>query len=101
MLHILHLEDNADDAFLIQQTLLDHKIDAEIQQVPTRAAFLDALERGGFDLILADSYLPGLDGAEAMKMARAKYPEVSMIAVSGAVNEVHAQAVMDVARRVA
>jgi len=95
MLHILHLEDNADDAFLIQQALADNQLDIEIEQVPTRAAFLDALERGGFDLILADSSLPGLDGPEAMKMARAKYPDVPMIAVSGAVNGERAHAVME------
>ncbi len=96
MLHILHLEDNADDAFLVQQALVDQKIEVEIEQAPTRAAFLDALERGGFDLILADSSLPGLDGAEALKMARAKYPDVPMIAISGAVSEERAQAVMEV-----
>jgi len=45
----LHLEDTADDAFLFKQALPGNQVEAEFEQVPTRAAFLDALEQGGFE----------------------------------------------------
>jgi signal transduction histidine kinase/FixJ family two-component response regulator len=96
MLHILHLEDSPDDAFLIKQALVDHQLDVEVAQVTSRADFLAALERDGFDLILADSSLPGLDGTAALKLARERYPDVPMIAVSGAVDEKRAEAVLSV-----
>ncbi|MCE0484323.1 MAG: ATP-binding protein [Methylacidiphilales bacterium] len=95
MLHILHLEDSAEDAFLIEQAFVERQIEAIFKQVKDRAEFLPALEEGGFDLVLADSSLPGIDGVEALKMVRQKYPEVPMIAVSGAITEKRAQAVYE------
>ncbi len=47
MLHILHLEDNADDAFLIRQALADQQLEVEVSQVSNKAEFLAALERAG------------------------------------------------------
>lgn len=94
MLSILHLEDREEDAYLIEQAFIDYQLEARFIQVKDRSEFLSALERGEFDLILADSSLPGLDGADAMKMARQKYPDVPMIAVSGAVTEERAQRVL-------
>ncbi len=91
MLHILHLEDSADDAFLIKHALLDHQLEIEVTQASSRAEYVAALESGGFDLILADSSLPGMDGTEALKMARQKYPELPMISVSGDLNKAHAK----------
>src|SRR5690348_2852488 len=95
MLNILHLEDREEDAYLIEQSLKHHHVEAEFTRAGNRAEFSSALEKGGFDLMLADNALPGLDGAEAMKLARQKYPDLPMIAVSGAVTKDRAQAVLD------
>ncbi len=74
MLHVLHLEDDVNDAFLIKQALVDHHVDVDVRQVTNRAEFLTALEAGGFDLILADSSLPGIQGTEALKMGGPSIP---------------------------
>jgi len=44
---------------------------------------LDALRRGGVDLLLADLRMPGLDGLELLRAARLLAPEVEVIVLSG------------------
>lgn len=86
-LRILHLEDNELDAELVQAYLLDGGLNAEITRVDTREDFTAAVERGGIDLILADYNLPQFDGLEALDIARAKYPDIPFIIISGALGE--------------
>lgn len=93
-LRVLHLEDSAADAFLIQKALTDSAVKASFTLIQSRADFLKALESGGFDMILADSALPGLDSLEALKLVHARYPHVAILAVSGAFTEDRARAVL-------
>jgi two-component system response regulator HydG len=44
---------------------------------------LDALRRGGVDLLLADLRMPGLDGLELLRAAKLLTPEVEVIVLSG------------------
>ena len=46
-----------------------------------------ALERGGIDLILSDCALPDFDGMAALKIARANWPAIPLIFVSGTLGE--------------
>jgi len=46
-------------------------------------AALDALRRGGVDLLLADLRMPGLDGLELLRAAKLIAPEVEVIVLSG------------------
>lgn len=87
MLRILHLEDSADDAFLIKTTLSRHGIAADFTLVRNRAEFTDALNHQPCNLILCDNGLPGFTGLEALRMAREKYPHIGFICVSGAAAE--------------
>jgi PAS domain S-box-containing protein len=86
-LRVLHLEDNPTDAELIRQTLVEGGISCDVAMVDTREGFLAALQRGGFDIILADYRLPAFDGPSALKIAREKCPEVPFIMVSGILGE--------------
>ncbi|MDQ4121584.1 MAG: response regulator [Acidobacteriota bacterium] len=86
-LKILHLEDNELDAELVQAYLLDGGFDAEVARVDTREDFTAEIERGGIDLILADYNLPSFDGLLALEIARAKYPDIPFIIISGALGE--------------
>ncbi len=86
-LQILSLEDDPADADLILATLAQANIKCEAVQVETELAFLDALERGGFDLILSDHSLPTFDGLSALKIALGKAPDVPFIFVSGSMGE--------------
>jgi PAS domain S-box-containing protein/putative nucleotidyltransferase with HDIG domain len=86
-LRILHLEDDRHDAELAQATLEADGLACAVTRVDTRADFLAAVERGGFDLILADYSLPGYDGLSALGLVREQRPEVPFIVVSGTLGE--------------
>ncbi len=87
ILRILQLEDSPLDAELERDSLADGGIHCEIERVQTSHEFAAALQRGGFDLILADYVLPGFDGLAALEMARRARPEVPFIIVSGTLGE--------------
>jgi PAS domain S-box-containing protein/putative nucleotidyltransferase with HDIG domain len=87
VLRILHLEDDLDDAELVRRMLAADSLDCEITRVDTRADFQAAIERGGFDLILADYSLRSFDGLSALAQARRVLPSVPFILVSGSLGE--------------
>jgi signal transduction histidine kinase len=86
-LHILHLEDNPNDAALIQSTLEAGGIVCAVNRVENREDFVAALEHGGIDLILSDFTLPSFDGLSAAKIVHDKCPGIPFIHVSGTVGE--------------
>ena len=86
-LRILHLEDNPVDADLIRATLAAEGVVCEAVRVEARSDFVDAVESGGFDLILADYNLPAFDGISALAIAKEKCPEIPFIFVTGSLGE--------------
>jgi len=86
-LRILHLEDDPNDAALVQSTLEAEGIPCVTTCVQTRPAFVAALEKGGIDLILSDYSLPSFDGLAATSIVRARWPAVPVILVSGTLGE--------------
>jgi PAS domain S-box-containing protein len=86
-LRILHLEDDPRDAELIQDTLETDGIRCSVQRVETEADFVASLQKGEFDLILADYTLPSFDGLSAMHIARQNWPHLPFIFVSGTLDE--------------
>src|ERR1700726_4662242 len=86
-LRILSLEDDPKDAELVQETLESDGISCQITRVETETDFIAWLERGSFDLILADYTLPSFDGLSALKIARQRWPHVPFIFVSGTLGE--------------
>src|SRR6201987_271642 len=91
-LRILLLEDNVQDAELIQELLeADHFV-CEVTRVQTRAEFVAALEHSGIDLILADYKLPSFDGLSALKLALSARTDLPFIFVSGFGEEIAIEA---------
>jgi hypothetical protein len=86
-LHILHLEDDANDAALVESILKGDGITCAIQCVQSRNDFVGALERGGVDLILSDYSLPAFDGLSALEIRNARWPGIPLILVSGTLGE--------------
>ena len=86
-LHILHLEDDPNDAALVQVTLEADGIDCAVTRAETRDDFVAALERGGVDLVLSDYSLPAFDGLAALKITRTRWPNLPVIMVSGTLGE--------------
>lgn len=86
-LRILHLEDNENDALLIEAALERSSFTCSIDRVDTREAFVEALEQGGYDLILSDFSLPTFNGLAALEIAHEKRPDIPFLFVSGTIGE--------------
>ena len=86
-MRILYLEDDPQDAELVQASLEAEGIVCELTRADTQPGFLAFLQRGGFDLILADYTLPLFDGISALRIAQETCPEVPFIFVSGTMGE--------------
>src|SRR5215475_6511552 len=86
-LRILHLEDDARDAEIVQAMLETEGLLCHVIRVETEAEFCAALEQGGLDLILADYTLPSFDGLSALNITLEKCPDVPFIFVSGTLGE--------------
>jgi hypothetical protein len=86
-LRVLHLEDNRDYSALVGSKLAAEGLAAELLCVDKRADFESALDRGDYDLIIADYSLPDYDGVQAMKYARQKTPDTPILLVSGTIGE--------------
>jgi signal transduction histidine kinase len=84
---VLQLEDNADDAELIQRALRKDGMDFVAERVETRDAFVRALRDFRPDIIVADCVLPAFDGRSALRLARQALPDVPVILVTGALVE--------------
>ena len=84
---ILHLEDDPNDAALVQSALEADGIATETTCVQNRGDFLAALEHGGIDLVLSDFSLPAFDGLTALKIAHIEHPDLPVILVSGTLGE--------------
>ena len=89
-LRILHLEDNPADSQLVRDQLAHEGIVAEITLVERREAFVEALSKGKWDLILADYRLPNFTGLDALKLVREKLPTTPFILLSGTIGELAA-----------
>src|SRR5215208_5905639 len=86
-LRVLLLEDDPQDAQLIQATLADGGLACETTRVQTRDELAGALESGDFDLVLAEYALPSLNGPSALEVALEADPQIPFIFVSGAEGE--------------
>jgi len=86
-LRILNLEDSANDSELAHDALEQDGVPCDFIRVETRAEFIQALEEGGYDLIISDYALPSFDGIAALCLARAKCPEIPFLFLTGALGE--------------
>jgi PAS domain S-box-containing protein len=86
-LRILHLEDEPDFAELVRTMLSQDELEAEILRVGDKKAFLEALEKGPYDLILSDYHLPSFTGLDALAIVRKKCPSTPFILISGTIGE--------------
>jgi PAS domain S-box-containing protein len=86
-MNILHLEDNRDDARLVEAILQEEWPACRVIVVANREDYLHQLRAGGHDLILSDFSLAAYNGLEALARARAEVPEVPFIFLSGTIGE--------------
>ena len=84
---ILILEDNMNDADLVQRKLEKSGFRFISKIVQTREAYMNALDRFCPDLILSDYSLPSFDGISAFHIKQEKYPHIPFILVSGTIGD--------------
>ena len=87
VLNVLHLEDNALDASLIEDYLNSEGIACNVHLVEEKDGFEKALTTLSFDFIFADHTLPNFDALQALSIAKKLVPQIPFILVSGTVGE--------------
>ena len=86
-LHILILEDNPNDAELMEYELKAAGFTFTSKRVVAKDAFVQAIEEFSPDVILSDYDLPQYNGGLALEEARKRCPDIPFILISGVVNE--------------
>lgn len=89
-LRILILEDNKNDADLLQHELKKFGLIFISEIVWTREAFENALHNFNPNIILSDYNLPSFDGKTAFFIKEKKHPTIPFIIVSGDIGEENA-----------
>lgn len=80
---ILLVEDQKESAEVFRAGLESLDKTFRVTSVPSAEDALKALEKSGFDLLIADVLLPGISGLELMARFRRRNPETKVILVSG------------------
>lgn len=86
-LEVLHLEDDARDAELVQLALRSAGLNCTITRARTEEDFKAGLGAQRLDVILSDFSMPRFDGMAALGLAREHRPEVPFIFLSGTIGE--------------
>ncbi|MGH3025539.1 MAG: response regulator, partial [Gaiellaceae bacterium] len=86
-IRLLAIEDSEADAELECIELRRSGFEVQLTRVDSLDALVQALRRGGWDLILCDHNLPGFSSKEALATARAEDPEVPFVILSGTIGE--------------
>src|SRR6266446_5697450 len=86
-LRVLLVEDSQSDAFLLIHALERGNFDPAWQRVDIREAMQSSLDKGTWDLILADHSMPGFSAPEAFELIKAKRLDIPFIIVSGHIDE--------------
>jgi CheY-like chemotaxis protein len=88
-----------DDVMLLDATAAGlREAGYAVLTAPGAAAGLDLVQRGGADAIVTDMNMPGTSGAELIAQARASWPDLPIIAISGSI-AASGESMLDAARR--
>jgi PAS domain S-box-containing protein len=86
-IRLLLVEDSDDDALLVVRELQRGGYEVAFDRVATASALHAALDRQGWDLIIADHSMPGFSGTAALALVRESEHDVPFIFVSGTLGE--------------
>lgn len=87
LLHILLIEDEADDADLLAYALRREGIAYELKRVATAQELRTALAESKPNVIVCDFSLPQFDGFEALELAGKVCPDIPFFFSSGTIGE--------------
>jgi two-component system cell cycle sensor histidine kinase/response regulator CckA len=87
VIRVLLVEDDEDDALLVEARLRRDGLNIETFRVDSAEAMLAALEAKPWDIVLSDYSIPGFSGLMAFDILRTSALDVPFIFVSGTVGE--------------
>ena len=87
VIRILHLEDNQNDALMVQSLLKKALINYEYFLSDSEKEYQSYLKSKSFDIILSDYHIPGYSGSEALLFAKDNFPKIPFIFLSGTMGE--------------
>jgi DNA-binding NtrC family response regulator len=87
VLRALIVDDAPDDAELMAACLQRAGSRVHFERVETEAAMADALQRGGWDVVLCDYAMPSFSAERALALLARVQPSLPAIIVSGAIGE--------------
>lgn len=93
-LRVLIVEDSMPDAELLLYELRQSGYEPTYEVVDTSEAMDEALEKQGWDIVLADYVMPSFGGLAALDLLKARGIDVPFIVVSGAIGQDIAVAAM-------
>jgi PAS domain S-box-containing protein len=100
-LRVLHVEDSAADAALVERALRNGGFDPIIELAAGEAELTAALEHGPYEVVLADYRVPPMSFADVLGRIQSRDPDVPVLIVSGVIGaEIAAEAVHAGARNV-
>jgi diguanylate cyclase (GGDEF)-like protein/PAS domain S-box-containing protein len=93
-LDLLLVEDDADDAALIERHLLREGWEVRIRRVDTADGMADALASTSWDIVISDHSMPTFSAQAALEMVNRAELDLPFIIVSGTIGEERAVAAM-------
>jgi PAS domain S-box-containing protein len=87
LLHVLVIEDSANDAELLLDEVREAGYEPMSERVQTAEELTVALARHTWDVVLCDYVMPQFSAPDALRIVRAKHPEIPFIVVSGIMGE--------------
>lgn len=82
-LHVLMVDDNDDDAFIMARSLNKAGFELKWWRVDTPEALDNALHLGKWDVVLCDSVMPRLTVLRAVSLVHRTMPRIPVVVVSG------------------
>ena len=93
-MRVLLVEDSENDAALLEIALQRTGFSTQCERVETAEGLTLALERGEWDVVIADYVMPQFDGLSALAMVKEKGLDIPFIIVSGHITDDTAVAAM-------
>lgn len=93
-LKILHLEDLASDAELVERELTRGKINFELKLVKNKKDFIESLHTYAADIILSDHSLPSMTSQDALLLVKEFGINVPFILITATISEEYAVEIM-------
>ncbi|MEZ5292032.1 MAG: response regulator [Vicinamibacterales bacterium] len=86
-IRVLLVEDDPDDAALLERHFAVQERPASVARVDDADALVRALDGGPWDVVVSDHRLPGFSSLDALRLVRARHPDMPFVIVSGQIGE--------------